>query len=291
VKAVAILGPYAAPDHVRPFQLGAAMTIERSIPADADAVLIFGGDGTVHRHLARLVKTRIPLLVVPVGSGNDFAWSLGLGTRHQALAAWQRFTAGRQNFCEIDVGLITPTGNQKLETGNFFCCIGGAGLDAATNRRANAMPRWLRARGGYVLGALAGIVNFHPQRMTVGVSDGAGGWTTRISEAATMVAFANAPRYGHGMRMAPRAQLDDGKLDVCFVRGASKLRLLMLFPTVFWGAHLRLREIEYFQTARLRLETESATDIYADGEFICKTPAEVSVVPRGLRVIAGSQHS
>jgi diacylglycerol kinase (ATP) len=87
------------------------------------------------------------------------------------------------------------------------------------------------------------------------------------------------------MRMAPRAQLDDGLLDVCFVRRTSKRRILTFFPTVYLGSHLRLREVEYFQTPALRLETERPMDVYADGEYVCRTPVEVRVMQRGLRVI------
>ena len=108
---------------------------------------------------------------------------------------------------------------------------------------------------------------------------------SRFHEAATLVAFANAPSYGHGMRIAPRARLDDGKLDVCFVRRTSKLRLLRLFPTVFSGGHLSLPEIEYAQCSALKIESPRPLDIFADGEFIGCTPAEVRVRPRALRVI------
>ena len=108
---------------------------------------------------------------------------------------------------------------------------------------------------------------------------------SRFREPATLVAFANAPSYGHGMRIAPRARLDDGKLDVCFVRRTSKLRLLRLFPTVFSGGHLSLPEVEYAQCSALKIESERPLDIFADGEFIGCTPAEVRVRPRALRVI------
>jgi diacylglycerol kinase family enzyme len=107
-----------------------------------------------------------------------------------------------------------------------------------------------------------------------------------FSGPATLVAFANAPFYGGGMRMAPRAQLDDGKLDLCFVRCAGKVRLLTFFPTVFFGAHLRLPEVEYVQADRVRVASDPPLDVYADGEFVCRTPVEVSVRPRALRVIA-----
>ncbi len=102
------------------------------------------------------------------------------------------------------------------------------------------------------------------------------------------VAFGNAPSYGGGMRIAPRAEFTDGKLDLCFVRQTSKARLLRLFPTVFSGKHLGIKEVEYFQTERVQVESETPLDVYADGEFICQTPIEVTGAPRAIRVILPS---
>jgi diacylglycerol kinase (ATP) len=64
-----------------------------------------------------------------------------------------------------------------------------------------------------------------------------------------------------------------------------KARLLRLLPRVFSGRHVGLPGVEYFKARRLRLESESPLDVYADGEFVCRTPVEVSVVPKALRVI------
>ena len=77
---------------VKPFQKDSDANWLVGLPADsneADAILIFGGDGTVHRHLPQLVKLRLPVLVVPCGSGNDFARALGLGSVRDSLAAWR----------------------------------------------------------------------------------------------------------------------------------------------------------------------------------------------------------
>jgi diacylglycerol kinase (ATP) len=167
----------------------------------------------------------------------------------------------------------------------YFCNIAGAGLDSEANRRANAMPRWLRANGGYVLAVLAAALTYTPQVMRVMVASPEGHFVERVAGAATLVALANTPAYGHGMRIAPRAQFDDGILDVCFVRRTGKLRLLRLFPGVFSGSHLEKPEMEYFQADRLRLETAAPIDVYADGEFCCRTPIEVAVMPEALRVI------
>jgi diacylglycerol kinase (ATP) len=325
MRAVAILGPKAKPNDVVSFQrtgLNVAVSQAQSPQADVDAVLIFGGDGTVHRHLPKLVDARVPLLVVPGGSGNDFARSLGLNSRADAAAAWEDFCSGHGNVRDVDVGVITPLGSDSQTvpahssvtvsrptshasssaaaggmnrgafssrtaptTATLFCCIGGAGLDAQTNRRVNHWPAWVRAHGGYILAALREIATWKPMPMAVKMRRPSGRWEDRIAEPATLTVFANAPWYGDGMNMAPQAQLDDGLLDICFVRGTSKRRIFTFFPTVFAGAHLSLPEVEYFQLAALRLETERPLDVYADGEYVCKTPVEVKVLPRALSVI------
>jgi diacylglycerol kinase family enzyme len=100
-----------------------------------------------------------------------------------------------------------------------------------------------------------------------------------------MVVVANAASYGDGLRIAPRAQLDDGMLDVCFVKGASRLRLLSVAHTVLSGAHLRLPEVIYTQASGVTLQADPPQPIYADGEFVCMTPATFNVVPNAMRVI------
>jgi diacylglycerol kinase family enzyme len=88
------------------------------------------------------------------------------------------------------------------------------------------------------------------------------------------------------MKIAPGAQLDDGLLDVCMVSEIDKLKLFCLFPTVYFGHHLNVPEVEYFQTPRMRIETDEPLDVYADGEFVCQTPIEVSVAVKALKVLS-----
>ena len=290
MRAAAILGPKATLRELRRFQApGVDIAAISDLHADAalDAVLIFGGDGSVHRQLAGAVASQVPVLCVPAGSGNDFARALGLGTVRQAHAAWRRFCSAADNVRSIDVAQITlgaGARSSQLETQNsLYCCVAGAGLDSEVNRRANRLPSWLRGHGGYVLSLPAALLAFEAPAVTLELFDSDS--RRRFHEPATLVAFANAPSYGHGMRIAPRARLDDGKLDVCFVRRTSKLRLLRLFPTVFSGGHLSLPEVEYAQCSALKIESERPLDIFADGEFIGCTPAEVRVRPRALRVI------
>jgi len=99
------------------------------------------------------------------------------------------------------------------------------------------------------------------------------------------VAFANTSTYGGGMKIAPHAKMDDGKLDVCVIGGLHPFKLACMFPTVYFGRHLSIREVAYFQAPRARAETETLLDVYADGEFVCRTPVEIGIAPRALKVL------
>jgi diacylglycerol kinase (ATP) len=281
MRAVAILGPNASEKSLQSFQRNSNATWHIGLPArpnDCDAILIFGGDGTVHRHLSELVRLQLPVLVVPCGSGNDFARALGVRGTRDALEAWKNFTSNGSNTRTIDLGVITDLSEPSRE--HYFCCVGGVGLDAEVARRADQLPRWLLAHGGYALSLLPTMFQFAPVSMKVS-HDG----NLAQAKPTILAAFANAPTYGGGMKIAPRAQLDDGQLDLCVISNINPLKLLCLFPTIYFGKHLRRPEVEYLQTDRLRIETEQPIDVYADGEYVCKTPVDVSVAPKALRVI------
>jgi diacylglycerol kinase (ATP) len=304
MRAAAILGLGCSQKNLAPFQTDetAHEIIDWSIgmPASADQaeiVLLFGGDGTIHRHLNQLVKLGLPVLVVPAGSGNDFARALGLRRVRDSLAAWRRFCGGQGNVRAIDLGVITPleaadslppnesSCNSALGTRHYFCSVAGLGLDGEVARRANQLPRWLRGHGGYALTLAPTIFRFAPLPMKIFTPDEAGGWTARSDQPTILAAFANTSTYGGGMKIAPRAQMDDGQLDVCVIGGIDPFKLACVFPTVYFGRHLGIRAVEYFQTARLRVETGIPFEVYADGEYVCRTPVEVVVEHAAMKVL------
>jgi diacylglycerol kinase (ATP) len=205
----------------------------------------------------------------------------------------------------------------------YFCCVAGVGLDGEVSRRANRLPRWLRGHGGYVLSLAPTIFSFAPVPMKIFTSreamtrpesaaelrsagqpgapppqhtkTGRAGdpgavptnvsWTARSDQPTLLAAFANAPAYGGGMKIAPQAKMDDGLLDVCIVGGVDRFKLFCLFPTVYAGRHLTIKGVEYFHANRVRLETEHPLDVYADGEYVCQTPVEIAVQHAALRVV------
>jgi len=155
------------------------------------------------------------------------------------------------------------------------------------NRVTLKQPRWLRAHGGYVVALVQVLRGFRPPHVTLSVEVD-GQWQTRLDEPGFLIAAGNGPQYGHGMRLAHKALMDDGLLDVCLVRPLSKLRLLRLFRVVYRGGHIGMKEVEYFRAARVRLRTEPATELFADGEYSGVTPVEIGVRRNALRVIIGA---
>jgi diacylglycerol kinase family enzyme len=121
--------------------------------------------------------------------------------------------------------------------------------------------------------------------MKISAIDAAGTWSIQSHQPTLMAAFANTSVYGGGMRIAPHARIDDGLLDVCVIGGIHPFRLACMFPTVYFGRHLGIREVKYFQASCLRIETETPLDIYADGEFVCRTPAEIGIRCEALKVL------
>jgi diacylglycerol kinase (ATP) len=286
MRAAAIFGLGTSPLAGAPFQAASHGAWQHGLPAhadDADAILLFGGDGTIHRHLPALVRLQLPVLIVPSGSGNDFARALSLRSPQDSLCVWRDFISGRIQPRALDLGAIAPIAQPGRL--HYFCSVAGCGLDAAAARRANRMPRWLRAHGGYALAVVPLLRKLPAFSLHLSRPDGSPLNPPEPSALTLLAAFANTPFYGGGMRIAPNADPSDGQLDVCRIRSLPPHRLLSVFPSVYFGRHLRLREVEYARAASVRVQTESAHDIYADGEFVCETPADISIVRAALPLL------
>jgi diacylglycerol kinase (ATP) len=284
MRAAVIFGLGTSPADLKPFQANSKTEWQLGLPTssgEADAIFIFGGDGTIHRHLPALVRLGLPVLIVPAGSGNDFARALRLHSRHDSLRAWRGFEAGEIQARAIDLGVIAPCG--VPDRMRYFCCVAGCGLDSAAARSANQMPRWLRGHGGYALALLPLLWKLPAFSMRLSSMDGE---ERRESEKRTLLAaFANTQFYGDGMRIAPEADFADGKIDICRISMMNPLHLFCLFPSVYFGRHLMSSRVEYSKAERVVVETDPPLEIYADGEFVCETPAEISVAVGALRVI------
>ena len=207
--------------------------VRNRVAAGVDAVVALGGDGLVNIALQVVAGTAVPLGVVPAGTGNDIARSLGLSLT-DPLAAVDHLANGEAR--QVDLGRVA---------GRWFGGVLGAGFDSMVNERANRMS-WPRGRARYNIAMLAELRTFRPVPFELILDDEA--WVTE----AMLVAVGNGASYGGGMRVCPDASLEDGLLDITVLGPISKLEFIRVFPSVYKGTHVRHRAVTVKRAASCR---------------------------------------
>ena len=236
----------------------------RSAVADrVDVLVALGGDGLVNLAAQAVLGGDVPLAVVPAGTGNDAARTLGVVDPRQAVDVVLRGV--RRSW---DVGRVG---------GRCFLSVLSSGFDSRVNERANTM-RWPRGPSRYPLAMLAELRVFRAVPYDV-VLDG-----EPLHLPAMLVAVGNGPSYGGGMRVCPAADPTDGLLDVTVLTPLPTWRFLRLFPSVYRGEHVGRPEVRTFRARGVRLTAPGMT-AYADGEPVGPLPVEVDVVPAALPVL------
>ncbi|HWK88388.1 MAG TPA: diacylglycerol kinase family protein [Longimicrobium sp.] len=238
------------------------------------AVVAAGGDGTVHETVNGLMRAAgygqsIPLGIVPVGSGNDFAQLAGVP--RDAGRALARILAAEPRA--VDVGRV---GDRWFTNGV------GIGLDA---RVAIEVDRKRRLRGlAMYLAALATVLrSWRPARMRV-EADG----EVVADGPMTLVTVGNGGRHGGGFWICPDARIDDGVLDLCACDALGTLGILGFLPRVMRGSHTGAKCVHMHRVRRLRVTSDDPLPVHADGEIIARDAHEVDieVAPGRLRVLA-----
>ena len=242
-----------------------------------DTVLALGGDGVIHEVACGLMRrpsdVRPQLGVVPLGSGNDYARTLGMA-RNDVEAAFAQLVRGVAR--PVEVGRVN--GLPFVQTLSF-------GLDAAialdtTKRRTDGT-----AQEGEALFVTSGL------RILSGAKDGFP-CAARFDdegplELSTLIfAVQVGPTYGGGFRICPDANPADGLLDVCYnVRRPALPHLLGLFGLARWGRHVGSGMVRLRRLRRTTLDFAVEPPCQVDGEPLTGTHFEIDVVPDALRVI------
>ena len=238
-----------------------------------DALVVVGGDGMVSLGVNVIAETDVALGIVPTGTGNDMARTLGLPLDDADAAITRLLDALARTPRRIDLGRV-----RHGELTTWYGCVLSAGFDAVVNERANRMTR-PKGASRYTLSMVRELVTFRPISYRVEV-DG-----VPSERSAMLISVANGRSIGGGMLIAPDAQIDDGMLDLFIVGSMSRWRLLRVFPKVFKGTHTGLPEVSIERVRSVRLHADKAI-AYADGERIGPLPVEVAVVPGALAVLA-----
>jgi YegS/Rv2252/BmrU family lipid kinase len=249
------------------FQFAQEMDLRR-----CDGICIVGGDGTIHEVadglLQRSEPITVPLGIIPAGTGNTVAQHLKCDTPLEAAR-------------RIALGEVLPLDVIQVKLGERTVhCIDMVGWGAVSDINANA-ERWrMLGRQRYAIAALWQIVLARRRHATL-ILDG-----QSHSDDFLFIIACNPKYTGAGMQLAPRAELNDGLMDVVVVRNASRRQMLNLFSKVFDGSHVHLECVEYHQVKSFEIRTEGQDRMNLDGEMKGLSPVAAEVLPSALRVFA-----
>ena len=242
-----------------------------------DALAVAGGDGMVHLGVNLCAETSVPLAIMPCGTGNDAAMTLGIPIDDAAGAA-ELAVSALSHPVVTDLGLGV-TSSRRF----YFFNSASAGFDAIVNKRAN---RWKYPKGPsrYTIAMLYELITFNSLKYRAKIN----GEDRDID--GMLCAIANGPSYGGGMLVAPEATVHDGFLDLFIVHKITKLELIKVFPKVFTGQHVSHPAVEIIRATEVKLVSEGVP-VYADGEAAGQLPMTVSIAANALRVLAKPTHS
>jgi diacylglycerol kinase (ATP) len=240
----------------------------------AEALVVVGGDGTVHLGVQAVAGTGVGFGVIPTGTGNDFARAVEVPIDPAG--------AGRMIATALDEGRARTVDLARMSAPDgyraWFCAVLACGFDALVNERANGMS-WPRGRRRYDIAIFREMLTLRARRYRITL-DG-----ETFEQEANLVAVGNAPSYGGGMRMCPAADLTDAQLDVVVAGPVNRRTLLRLFPKVFDGSHVQHPAVASYLARSVTIEADGIIG-YADGERTHALPLTITAEPRALRVLA-----
>ena len=225
------------------------------------SVIVVGGDGMVHLAIQELAGSDVPLILIPAGTGNDFARTMNLDLASPVAALSYSLTHPPTS---VDLGRVN---------GRYFAEILSTGFDSMVNERANQMR--IRSKIKYDLAMLLELPVFKPLEYEINV-DG-----ERITTRAMLIAIANGISYGGGMKICPNSDIRDGLFDLLILEPVSKFEFLKVFPRVFKGTHVTHPKVKILQGRKISIESKAIA--YADGERIGPLPITTEIVPGALK--------
>jgi YegS/Rv2252/BmrU family lipid kinase len=235
---------------------------------DCKKIIVCGGDGTVHEAINALVGSDVELGILPLGTGNDFARSLGIN--EDLDFACSVLQHGKVKHVDV----VMVNGNK------YYVSVGGIGFDSEVASWANRYKKFALGVNIYTIAILAKLFTYKFKKVEI-IYD-----TETYKGEILMAAFGNTKCYGGGINITPNALMDDGWLDICIVNKINKVKLLLLFPSAFKGNHIKFTEVNLYRAKTISINSEVPLQLLGDGELICQTPVLLEVVPKALKVIA-----
>jgi YegS/Rv2252/BmrU family lipid kinase len=242
-----------------------------------DTVVAVGGDGTAHEVINGIMAhdegARPSFAVVPTGSGNDYAHTLGMSD--DLPTALAQIVAGGPR--QVDLGLCN---------GTWFGNSVSMGLDARVTVKAVELKVTTGMSGlGLYLRALIHVLRheYHSHHLTIQFDD-----DPPFETDALILAVTNGPTYGGGFKITPGSIPDDGLFDICRIDMIPKAEAFARLPFVVLGKHTKMRPVHMQRAKHITVVAEEPLEGQIDGEVILNTTYDIQIVPSAMTAIVPS---
>ncbi|MCL5772091.1 MAG: diacylglycerol kinase family lipid kinase [Actinobacteria bacterium] len=225
-----------------------------------------GGDGTLHYMAKILAGTDCNLGIISTGSGNDIIKSFGI--KKDIEENIRIIKQGK--ISRIDLGLY----NNK----EYYIGVAGSGFDSETTKFANETKLPLKGMARYNFAVYKTLITYKSKFFNLEYD------SVKRTINIMMMVVSNLKYYGGGMKITPDADAYDSKFDVCLIKSMSKLTFIKSFPKVYEGSHLQLPQVEIFRTSEINIDCDYKFDVYGDGEYMGKLPANFKIAPKMLNI-------
>jgi YegS/Rv2252/BmrU family lipid kinase len=247
-----------------PTQLG---DVIRRYQQEIDLVIVGGGDGTLNAAVDAIVDTQLPLGILPLGTANDLARTLGIP--NSLPEACQIIASGRLR--RIDLGSVN---------GKYFFNVASLGLSVKITQQ---LTKEIKQRWGiFAYGAIAFQVIWksRPFNAEIRVND------QSIHVKTVQIAVGNGRYYGGGMAVVHDAAIDDQRLDLYSLEIDHWWQILPLLPAMRQGRHIDWANVRSLAGQEITVHTRKRHAINTDGEITTHTPAVFRVIPQAIAVLA-----
>ncbi|MDZ8030120.1 MAG: lipid kinase [Nostoc sp. DedQUE08] len=230
-----------------------------------DLVIIGGGDGTLNAAVDALIETQLPLGILPLGTANDLARTLGIpNTLNEACKI-----IGDGHLQRIDLGCVN---------GKHFFNVASMGLSVKITQR---LTKEVKRRWGvfaYAATALQVLLEARPFTAEITIN----GELVRVKT--VQIAVGNGRYYGGGMAVADDATIDDQRLDLYSLEIEHWWQVILLLPAMRRGRHIHWQSVRSHQGQEIEIHTRKPRPINTDGEITTYTPAHFRVIPKAIAV-------
>jgi YegS/Rv2252/BmrU family lipid kinase len=268
------IGPFTSIFTERPGH--AEALVRQGLQEGYDHIHIMGGDGTATEAIdgffqnGRPIRPEVLFSVWPGGTGCDFYRSLMLPEAYRK--------PGSGNITAIDVGRLTFLDHQKKIRDKYFLNIASCGISGYVDQLMS--QKWKKlGSAGFFLNTIEGLARYKNRRIHIRTDRGdLGARTVRV------VAIANGRYFGGGMKIAPDAQLDDGKFQLVILGDIGLLDALVHTPHIYSGRHLEHPKAETQNITWAEISSDEEVLLDVDGEALGTLPLKVQILPASLRL-------